>query len=102
MTAKKKQAQDSGLEHPDYEKLNSIDEIDNMIQTHKDILVRKDKIELKIKDSKKEANAAHNEQLKELLEERTHEVGVIDALVDRKKVLLAQSGVVPMPKKASI
>ncbi len=77
------------LEHPDYEKISTVDECDALIQEHKDILVRKDKTEMQIKHSKKESNAAHNEQLKELLEEREHEIGVIDALVDRKKVLLA-------------
>lgn len=84
-------------ETPDYETYLTVDEVDKQIEFHKDLLVRKDKTEFQIKQSKKEANAAHSEQLKELLEEREHELGVIDALGDRKKVLLTKSGnVVPI------
>ena len=100
----KKQNQGPVLEAPEYEKIMTVDECDKLIAQHKDILVRKDKTEFQIKESKKEANAAHNEQLKELNEERQHELAVIDALVDRKKVLTAGGGtvsVIPLPKAAS-
>lgn len=89
--------QDSGLEHPEYDKISTVSECEELIAEHKDILVRKDKTEFQIKQSKKEANAAHNEQLKELAEEREHELAVIDALVDRKKQLEA-AVLVPVPR----
>ena len=94
-----KKKQDDGLEHPDYDKITTIDECEKLIVQHKDILVRKDKTEFQIKESKREANAAHNEQLKELLEEREHEIGVIDALIDRRKVL--GGNVIQMPPKVA-
>jgi hypothetical protein len=89
-------------EHPDYDKLDTLDGCDKLIQEHKDILVRKDKTEFQIKASKKDAVAAHNEQLKELNEERQHEIGVIDALMDRKRVLAGGGtvSIIPLPTKA--
>lgn len=81
------------LEHPDYEKLGSVEEIDDLMVQHKDTLCRKDKLEMQIKQTKKDTNADFNEQLKELAEEREHEVAVIDALLDAKKRLLASAGI---------
>ena len=81
-----------------------IDEIDEAIQKHKDVLVGKDKTESQIKAEKREYTQAMNEQLKELTEEREHEIAVISALEDRRRVLNAQQNgqVVPLhiPKPA--
>ncbi len=89
------------LEVPDYEALTTIEEIDELLLDHKESLVRKDKIEYQIKETKRETNKDLNEQLKELKEEREHEMGVIDALMDRKKQILASVGIatvgVPAP-----
>jgi hypothetical protein len=82
------------FEHPDYEALTDVSEIDSLVTKHKESLVTKDFIERRIKEEKKEYNSAINEQLKEVLEERDHEMGVIDALTDRKKRLLATNPVV--------
>ncbi len=86
-----------GLEVPDYEALTTIDEIDELLLEHKENLVRKDKVEYQIKETKRETNKDLNEQLKELREEREHEMGVIDALYETKKRLLASAGIATVP-----
>jgi hypothetical protein len=86
------------FEHPDYEKFTSIDQVETEIVIRKENLVRKDLLERRIKDEKKSYNQAINEQLKEVKEEREHEMGVIGALEDRKKVLHVQSKIVPFQK----
>ena len=93
---KKKTDDTSHLEHPDYDKISTIEECDEYIAEHEQKLVGKDKTESKIKHEKREYTKALNEQLKELNEEREHEIGVLSALDDRKRVLSAQSNVVPM------
>lgn len=85
----------SAFEAPEYEKLTTIEEVDALLQTHKDRLVTKDITESKIKADKKEYTSAINEQLKELGEEREHEMGVIGALNDRRRVIAA-TNVVPL------
>lgn len=82
------------FETPDYEKLTTVDEVDAAIQKHKDILVGKDTTESMIKAEKKDYVSAMNGQLKELNEEREHEIGVLGALNDRRKQL---SRVIQMP-----
>jgi hypothetical protein len=91
-------AQDDGREHPDYEKLVTAEEVDKLVEVHKNSLVTKDFIERRIKEEKKDYVSAMNEQLKEVAEEREHEMGVIQALDDRKKQILAN--VIPMRYKA--
>ncbi len=81
------------LDVPDYESLSTTDEIDELLSQHKEALVRKDKLEWQIKETKKETNADLNEQLKQLKEEREHEMGVIDALGEARKRLLASAGI---------
>lgn len=97
----KKKQQGHALPHPEYEKLMTVEEVDELIQQHKDTLVRKDKTEFQIKEAKQEMLCSYNEQLAELKEEREHELGVIDALHDRKKILLSGQGVIPMPVRKS-
>ena len=80
---------DNTFEHPEYEAIRTVDECDELIKKHKDNLVGKDLLERKIKAEKKEYVKAMNEQLKELSEEREHEMGVLGALQDRRKQLSA-------------
>lgn len=97
---KSKNADKTAFETPDYETLD-LDEVDLELEKHKDILVGKDITESQIKGDKKEYNKAINEQLKELSEEREHEMGVIGALNDRKKLLLAGGSITQLkPRKA--
>lgn len=86
-------------ETPNYEAMVTVEEVELEIERHKTFLVGKDRTEYQIKESKKEYNAAINEQLRELSQEREHEILVISALEDRKKQILAGAGisVLPMP-----
>jgi hypothetical protein len=85
------------LEVPEYESLTTVEEIEELLVEHKEKLVGKDKLEYQIKETKRETNADLNEQLKELKQEREHEMGVIDALYDRKKQILASVGIATVP-----
>ena len=83
---------------PDYETIRTDDECDEFILYHRDRLVGKDLIERQIKATKKEYVSALNEQLKELAEEREHEMGVLLALDEVKRRLHASpTNVIPMP-----
>jgi hypothetical protein len=103
---KKKNEETGHLEIPDYEAFHNVDEIDAAIQKHKDILVGKDRIEYQIKSEKREYVKDMNEQIKIIEEEREHEIVVLSALEDRKRVLHAiqhgQFGLVSVPHKPAI
>ncbi len=71
----------------DTEKFTTTKDAENALESHKDTLCRKVKQQLQVKDAKKEAMGAYNEQLKELNEEIDHEIGVLDSLTDRVRVL---------------
>lgn len=86
---------DNDFEHPPYEKISSMEEVDMYIVRHKDRLVGKDLTESQMKGDKKEYVASLNEQLKELAEERNHEMDVIIALLDRRKQISTKG--VPLP-----
>jgi hypothetical protein len=88
-------------EIPDYEALTTIEEVEEEAERHKQILVGKDVLESRMKRDKKDYVSALNEQLKELREEREHEIDVLSALEQRKMVISNAGGVViPMPKMA--
>jgi hypothetical protein len=90
-------------EIPNYEAFTTIEDVDKEIERHKQILVGKDVLESHMKRDKKEYVSAINEQLKELSEEREHEIDVISALEQRKQIInAAGSNVIPMPKVAGI
>lgn len=98
--AKKKE--ESRFQTPDYEQLTTIEEVEDVIEEHERNLVQKDIIEFRMKEDKKDYVAALNEQLKEVAEERAHEIGVISALEQRKQLLANGGGVVlPMPLTAN-
>lgn len=100
----KKKEDQSHLHTPDYESFKTVEEVETQIEKHKNLLVGKDRTESQIKKEKKEYVSALNEQLRELNEEREHEIDVISALEARRQVLhaAAHSNVVPMviPKPA--
>lgn len=89
-------------EIPNYEAFTTIEDVDKEIERHKQILVGKDVLESRMKRDKKEYVGAVNEQLKELAEEREHEIDVLSALGQRKQLIAAGSNVIPMPKAAGI
>ena len=93
----KKAKNDNGHLHaPNYEALVSVEDVELEIERRKNILVGKDRTEYQIKEEKREYVSAINEQLRELKEEREHEIVVISALEDRKKQILAGAGIVPL------
>lgn len=94
---------DTAREVPDYEALTTIEEVEEVVEKHKQILVGKDVLESKMKKDKKDYVSALNEQLRELAEEREHEIDVLSAL-EQRKVIIANSGgvVIPMPRAAKI
>lgn len=82
---------------PNYEQISTMEECDELLEKHKNNLVGKDKLQQQIRAQKKDFNAAVNEQLREVQEEREHELGVLSAL-EQHKMLLANGGTaVPMP-----
>lgn len=88
----------SHLEVPNYEALTTLEQVDEEIEKHKQKLVGKDILESRMKKDKKDYVKALNEQLKELHEEREHEIDVISALEQHKQVLANQGGtVIPLP-----
>ena len=87
--ASKKKSEPSAHEVPDYDSLKTIEDVEEEIQKRKDNLVRQDLMEWRMKQDKKDAVSSYNEQLKEIKEERDHEMGVLGALEDRKKVINA-------------
>lgn len=90
---------DDAREVPDYEALTTIEEIEEEVERHKQILVGKDVLESKMKKDKKEYVGALNEQLKELTEEREHEIDVLSALEQRRMIVANGGGVIiPMPR----
>lgn len=96
----KKDDKKSHLHHPDYESFKTVAEVQEAIRLHEARLVGKDKTESQIKKEKREYTAALNEQLRELREEREHEIGVLSALDQRIRALHAEEqgfNVVPLP-----
>ncbi len=75
------------MDKPDYHKLRTIEDADAEIARRKDAVCRKVKQHAQIKESKKDAVAAFNEQLKMVAEELDHELGVLDELGRRRTEL---------------
>lgn len=93
-----KKNDNSHLSVPNYEAMTTVQEVEDEIERRKNALVGKDRTEYGMKENKKEFNAAINEQLREVKEEREHEIVVISALEDRKKIILAGAGIIAMPR----
>lgn len=74
---------------PDYEAIVSIDEVEIEIQKCKDIICKKVKLRGQIKDNKKDAMKAYNDELKEVEEDLDFNVACIDELNRHKKLLAA-------------
>lgn len=89
-------------EVPDYEAFTTIEEVDEEIAKHQQILVGKDVLESKMKKDKKDYVGALNDQLKELAEEREHEIDVLSALDQRKVIIANSAGVIPMPRMSAV
>lgn len=88
----------SELHVPNYEALTTLEEVDEEIEKHKKNLVGKDILEYRMKEDKKSYVSAINETLKELKEEREHEINVLSALEQRKVILANMGGqVIPLP-----
>ena len=85
--SKSKNTDQTAFEVPDYESLSTIEECEDLLEDHKNKLVGKDITQENIKAEKRDYVSAINEQLKELQEEREHEIGVIGALEDRKRFI---------------
>lgn len=71
----------------DYSKLKNTDEVESEVLKCKDTIYRKTKLLSSIKDQKKDANAAYNEQIKEIQEEIQAELDAVEALNQRSKDL---------------
>jgi hypothetical protein len=100
-----KKSKATGMETPDYEQASSATEVEERIAQTKDTVCRKVKMQLSIKEAKKEADAAYNEQLKELAEEIDHEIGVLDGWKSRLAQVEAgipQASVAAQPQASTI
>lgn len=82
---------------PDYDKITTIDEVEQEIQKYKDLICRKVKERGQIRDNKKDAMKGYNDELKEVEAQLEHGTAVIDELNRHKRLVLA--GAVS-PKKA--
>lgn len=88
----------SHLEVPNYEALTTLEQVDEEIEKHKQRLVGRDITEYRVKEDKKAYVSAANETLKELREEREHEITVISALEQHKQLIANQGGtIIPLP-----
>ena len=74
-------------EKPDYESFKTVQAIDEEIAKTKTEICRKTKQLFQTKEAKKEAVAAFNEQIKECTEEVDHNLGVLDELNTRRRVV---------------
>ncbi len=93
-----KQKDTSHLEAPNYEALTTLEDVDKEIEKHRGRLIGKDIVEYRMKEDKKDYVRAINEQLKELAEEREHEITVLSALEQHKQLISNQGGaVIPLP-----
>lgn len=93
---------DTDFDTPNYEALTNSDDVDAEIKRREHRLINKDKLQARLKEEKKDFCAAINEQLKEIEEERLHEIGVLSALEQRKQYLENGGGnVIPMPVRSS-
>lgn len=100
MGKKQQKQQASAFDTPNYESLTTLEEVDAEIERHKERLVGKDKLQARVKEEKKDFNSAINEQLKEIEEERLHEIDVLSALEQHKQLLANGGGtVIPLPPK---
>ncbi len=77
---------------PDYDKLVDINEVEEQISDYKNRICRKAKERGQIKDNRKEAMKAYNDELKVCEEELDHALGVLDELNRHKKLVLAGVG----------
>lgn len=92
----------SHLPTPNYEALTTIEEVDQEIEIHKKNLVGKDIVEYRVKEDKKAYMTAANETLREIKEEREHEINVLSTLEQRKMIIANQGGtVIPMPPRVN-
>lgn len=90
---------ESAHEVPNYDALTTIEMVEEEIEKHEKLLVGKDITESRMKQDKKDYVKAQNELLKELAEEREHEIDVLSALEERKQYLAnGGSNVIPMPR----
>lgn len=89
---------ESAHEVPNYAALTTLEEVDAEIEKHQKFLVGKDITESRMKQDKKDYVSSLNEQLKELAEEREHEIDVLSALEQRKQEIHNAGQVIPMPR----
>lgn len=90
----------SAYEIPDYQAFTTIEEVEEEVERRKHILVGKDVLESRMKHDKKDYVSSINEQLKEVAEEREHEIEVLSALEQRKQEISNGGGIViPMPRR---
>lgn len=74
---------------PNYDKIITIEEVESEIQKHKDLVCRKAKERGQIRENRKEAMKAYNDELKICEEELDFNLGVLDELNRHKKLVLA-------------
>lgn len=70
-----------------YDSITTLDEVEQEIQKHKTRLIDKDMLQSRLKEEKKSFNSVINESLKEVEEERLHEIEVIEALEQHRMVI---------------
>ena len=87
-------------EKPNYDKITTVDEVDEEIQKTKDLICRRVKERGQIKDARKDAMKGYNDELKRVEEELDYNTGVLDELGRHKRLILA--GAVPGQKLHSV
>lgn len=78
------------FESPEYEKVKSVEQIDKNILECQRIISRKYRLRVQAESGRRDMVASYNEQIKHLKEELDHELGVLSAWEDRKKIVSLQ------------
>lgn len=87
-------------EQRDYEKLATVEEVESEIQKTKDLICRKVKERGQIRDNRKDAMKAYNDELKEVEAQLEEGTAVLDELKRHLKLVLAGGG--PKAKLQSV
>lgn len=90
------------MDHPDYDKLHNPEACDELLVTAHDDLEKLVREQADVQNRKREANAQFSADLKAIAKRMDHQLGVIDALRDRRKIVVRQGDLFAQTAKPKI
>lgn len=90
------------MDHPDYDKLHNPEACDELLVTAHDDLEKLVREQADVENRKREANAQFSADLKAIAKRMDHQLGVIDALRDRRKIVVRQGDLFAQTTKAKV